>query len=274
MAKKTIETMVATRTATNNTNINKEDMTMMTAMDKMVAMKEMVVAEINKMDSCKVTDSNEEILDLGLALATMDWSRNALEWLARTWGNFDDDDYLDTVAGQLMSWQNGYRCEQTNVPSVLLMWAATSGETGWDGDSAIEYANRVVRARIQPMVYKVKEDLLNGIVSHKAWQAAIEDGCECGNNDDEDDYRPWTEYEIQLAEDIVKAEYENQLLLTILKDHTIKNAREVLHGMWKDDYEYFKEDGIYDALSAAIERCENGGMDADDWNLLVEQTEC
>ena len=58
-------------------------------------------------------------------------------------------------------------------------------------------------------------------------------------------------------------------LFEILKDHTIKNAREVAHGIWKDE----DEDGIYDNLMAAIARCEDGvGTDAD-WDMLIEQTE-
>lgn len=49
-------------------------------------------------------------------------------------------------------------------------------------------------------------------------------------------------------------------LFEILKDHTIKNAREIAHDIWKDG----DEDGIYDDLIAAIARCEDGvGTDAD-----------
>ena len=49
-------------------------------------------------------------------------------------------------------------------------------------------------------------------------------------------------------------------LFEILKDHTIKNAREIAHDIWKDG----DEDGIHDDLIAAINRCENGtGTDAD-----------
>ena len=58
-------------------------------------------------------------------------------------------------------------------------------------------------------------------------------------------------------------------LLEVLKDHTCKNAREIAHQIWKDG----DEDGIYDMLVEAIERCESGiGTDAD-WDMLVEQTE-
>ena len=58
-------------------------------------------------------------------------------------------------------------------------------------------------------------------------------------------------------------------LFEILKDHTIKNAREIAHDIWKDG----DEDGIHDDLIAAINRCENGtGTDAD-WDMLIEQTE-
>lgn len=58
-------------------------------------------------------------------------------------------------------------------------------------------------------------------------------------------------------------------LFEILKDHTIKNAREIAHDIWKDG----DEDGIYDDLIVAIARCEDGiGTDAD-WDMLIEQTE-
>lgn len=58
-------------------------------------------------------------------------------------------------------------------------------------------------------------------------------------------------------------------LLEILKAHTIKNAREVAHQIWKDG----DEEGYYQPLLEAIERCEAGNGTEEDWDLLIEQTE-
>ncbi len=58
-------------------------------------------------------------------------------------------------------------------------------------------------------------------------------------------------------------------LLEILKEHTIKNAREIAVSIDKNG----DEDGIYDKLMQAIVRCEDGNGTDSDWDLLVEQTE-
>lgn len=58
-------------------------------------------------------------------------------------------------------------------------------------------------------------------------------------------------------------------LLAVLMEHTIKNAREVAHQIWKDG----DEGGCYEPLLEAIERCEAGNGTDEDWDLLVEQTE-
>jgi hypothetical protein len=61
----------------------------------------------------------------------------------------------------------------------------------------------------------------------------------------------------------------DQRLLEVLKAHTIKNAYEIAHQLWKDG----DEDGIREPLLEAIERCEAGNGTEEDWDLLVEQTE-
>ena len=61
----------------------------------------------------------------------------------------------------------------------------------------------------------------------------------------------------------------DEKLLGILKQHTINNAREIAHQIWKDG----DEDGLYDQLLEAIERCNEGNGTDEDWDLLIEQTE-
>ena len=63
--------------------------------------------------------------------------------------------------------------------------------------------------------------------------------------------------------------YSDKVLLMVLKRHTIKNAREIAHQLWKDG----DEDGIREPLLEAIERCQEGNGTEEDWDLLIEQTE-
>lgn len=152
---------------------------------RMNDMREMVIAAINEVDTIESTATNQEILDLGLQVASMDWEPEALEWLAREWsflelGKVD----TETVANMIAEWQFGYRCEEEDQPSILLEWASTKSS---------QWADRIheeLKNRVMPMVESVKADLANGIPSDKAWCAAVEDG-------------DWTEHDIRLAEDIV-----------------------------------------------------------------------
>lgn len=222
-----------------NTMVNKEDVTM--TMDQMKAM---VVEEINKTHEIGLDACDEDIVELGLAIATTEWSDEALTWLAVTYSYLEDgeeDPDIETVAAMIGSWQLGYRCEQEDQPTIILEWAARH-----DGTNAKD-----LRSEIAGRIAKIV-----AMVNDNDWYEQVTS-------------MELPEYDLQLAQAEYNRLTNNNRLLEVLKDHTIKNAIEIAHQIWKDG----DEDGIHDELIAAIERCQSGGMDADDWNLLVEQTE-
>ena len=59
-------------------------------------------------------------------------------------------------------------------------------------------------------------------------------------------------------------------LLEVLKEHTIKNAIEVLRDgdYWQEHEGFTREE-----FEEAIIRCQEGNGTAQDWNWLVEETE-
>ena len=57
-------------------------------------------------------------------------------------------------------------------------------------------------------------------------------------------------------------------ILDMLKDCAIENARTAAHYLWKEC-----EEERYDALTAAIDRCESNQGTYEDWKLLTEEIE-
>lgn len=56
-------------------------------------------------------------------------------------------------------------------------------------------------------------------------------------------------------------------LLACLIDLTLHNAREACHEYWEEG-----DEESYEALLAAIERCEGGEGTDEDWDVLIEET--
>lgn len=145
--------------------------------------KEMVLAAINKVDSIKSDATDDEILELGLKVATMNWQPEALEWLARKWSYMDDEEFdLDEVAGNIQDWQLGYRCEQEDQPTLMLAWAVGQGCTK---------LGQIIKDRLQPIAQEVLDDIANGTIERKAWDALV-------NNHE------LTEYELCRVEEMVE----------------------------------------------------------------------